>query len=620
MQAGESYVQLWQRRNWHWYCVREVLRGSTGPLQLLWCEHSTATLCIIGQNGRLERWELFFAADVSPRGSAAVIDGSEVLLTPLRLTVMPPPLHAAKVVTHHAVCAVAWGDVQGCECLALAHSSGISVVASVEDDLWEETAEESATVPGNSQDNTSSNTIHSGQLELPSEAQGLTDIIKSCDSLTWLHSELLVLIVSACVHQQDEQSVSSACVMLHLSWPPQDESTGLWRAPTVTSCKMHMLQIPVTFCLPWDEQRMLLQDNEGKLSLVDSRGADCALASTPALPEHCQQLLIVNGSSSEHSIYQQTPHILGLSGSGKLFCGQEVLASNVNSMCLRQWGPGGRYLLVATRSQVLYCVQLDQMGDALSASNVTNSCNFFAAVGVSNGRLSAPQATLSLSGAASRAIEAGAELVAVPPGTSLAVLQMPRGNLEGVHVRALTIGSVTENLLANRYAAAVQESAADRLDLNVLVDFQWPRFIDHAAEFVKQVKAESISDLLSALRPEIYPVKQQSYDSASAPADPLGIEQPANAAELGPSSTDKETSTKSKVNVVCQAVQAECVKVGGAHLRAALMAFVRCVRLSSSAFAFGPLCVSCGHPVMLCVTCFLRVPVRQVHLAHQITQ
>ena len=74
MQNGSSYVQLWQRRNWHWYCVREAWRSSSGPLQLLWCEHSAAALFVSMQSGRVERWELFFAADVSPRGSVAVID------------------------------------------------------------------------------------------------------------------------------------------------------------------------------------------------------------------------------------------------------------------------------------------------------------------------------------------------------------------------------------------------------------------------------------------------------------------------------------------------------------------------------------------------------------------
>ena len=185
MQDGSNFVQLWQRRNWHWYCVREAWRSSAGRLQLLWCEHSTAALCVSSESGRVERWELFFAADVSPRGSVAVIDGSEVLLTPLRLAVVPPPLCAARVSTPHAVFAVAWGEVNGCECLALAHGSGVSVVAAVEEDLWEETLEDSENVVDNRElGNQCSDSICSGLLALPAGCQDLDDAIKSCACLT----------------------------------------------------------------------------------------------------------------------------------------------------------------------------------------------------------------------------------------------------------------------------------------------------------------------------------------------------------------------------------------------------------------------------------------------------
>lgn len=591
MQDGSNFVQLWQRRNWHWYCVREVWRGSAGPLRLLWCEHSDTALFVIAHSGRVERWELFFAADISLRGSVAVIDGSEVLLTPLRLALVPPPMCAARASTPHAVSAVAWGEVKGCECLALAHGGGVSVVASVEEDLWEETVQETADSGVQDQASPCTDTICSGLLELPAESQGLADAVKSCVCLTWLHSELLALVVPACVHQQG--GVADAVVMLRLSWPPQDGSTGLWGTPTVTSCTMHIAQSSITACLPWDAMHVLLQDNRGKLALMDEQGNTSALPNLSAFPEHCQQLLVHR--RSQHAGCLHTPRVLGLAGSGKLFCGREPLATNVNSMCLRHWGPGGAYLLVTTRSQVLYCAQLEQTRDGVPTPVTPDEAP---------GGIHTSQVQLQLSGAATRAVEAGAELVAAPPGTSLAVLQMPRGNLEGVHVRALTLASVTESLLAHQYGNAMEEAASHRVDLNVLVDFQWPRFIDNVGEFVKQVKADSVCDLLSSLRPESCLSEGQIYASDLArPAEVVADTGDGVGAMGGAAGGRNEgfpAADTSKVNLVCRSLQKECIQVGGAHLKASLMSFVRCVL---------PSIVTCNTSVHQCCysTCQVAV-------------
>jgi elongator complex protein 1 len=68
-----------------------------------------------------------------------------------------------------------------------------------------------------------------------------------------------------------------------------------------------------------------------------------------------------------------------------------------------------------------------------------------------------------------------------------AVLQMPRGNLEAVRPRALVLPAVAAALDAADFAGAWQLATANRLDLNVLVDHAWPRFLAQAPAFVQQV-------------------------------------------------------------------------------------------------------------------------------------
>lgn len=48
-----------------------------------------------------------------------------------------------------------------------------------------------------------------------------------------------------------------------------------------------------------------------------------------------------------------------------------------------------------------------------------------------------------------RSVEAGSRLVAAPAGADFAVLQMPRGNLETVHPRALVLAALAHALLVS---------------------------------------------------------------------------------------------------------------------------------------------------------------------------
>lgn len=80
---------------------------------------------------------------MSARGTAIVVDGASLLLTPLRHTVVPPPLCAATAVLPAASACVAIRDCGEGEAVAAVLSDGsIALLQSVEDDLWEETLEE----------------------------------------------------------------------------------------------------------------------------------------------------------------------------------------------------------------------------------------------------------------------------------------------------------------------------------------------------------------------------------------------------------------------------------------------------------------------------------------------
>jgi elongator complex protein 1 len=139
-----------------------------------------------------------------------------------------------------------------------------------------------------------------------------------------------------------------------------------------------------------------------------------------------------------------------------------------------------------------------------------------------------------------RRIEQGARVVAAPPGTVDVVLQMPRGNLEKVAPRSLVLPFLARALDARRFAAAAAVAARHRVDLNVIVDRAWPRFLKHADEFVRDVDdPDVIAEILECLDGGDCTAPGAPY--ARLPAPPSGSEAE-DAASLDAASLDAENT------------------------------------------------------------------------------
>ncbi|GFR43051.1 hypothetical protein Agub_g4057, partial [Astrephomene gubernaculifera] len=177
-------VQLWHRSNWHWYLKHErryprALAGPSSaslPPHVRWDEQAGSVLHVLTPGGLYEQIGLVWDTCVSERGTAVVVDGRRLLLTPLRHGLVPPPMCAAGVALPEAavdVCigslpapgscegagaAAAAGGGSGCcppgdaaaeengeedEVVAALTSRGrLVLVRSVEGDLWQESLED----------------------------------------------------------------------------------------------------------------------------------------------------------------------------------------------------------------------------------------------------------------------------------------------------------------------------------------------------------------------------------------------------------------------------------------------------------------------------------------------
>ncbi|XP_018573163.1 elongator complex protein 1 [Anoplophora glabripennis] len=120
------------------------------------------------------------------------------------------------------------------------------------------------------------------------------------------------------------------------------------------------------------------------------------------------------------------------------------------------------YLLLTTASCKLYCIRLLQDADKLLHSS------------------------FKLEKTYSREIEQGARIVTIskcyPP---LITMVLPRGNLETIRCRLLTIDIVEKLLSENKWKTAVNITRIERMNWNLLIDLNPVRFSDHIKDFVK---------------------------------------------------------------------------------------------------------------------------------------
>lgn len=146
-----------------------------------------------------------------------------------------------------------------------------------------------------------------------------------------------------------------------------------------------------------------------------------------------------------------------------------------------------------------------------------------------------------------RAIEEGSLLVACPADSIDAIYQAPRGNLETARPRALSLPAVAAALDAGDFSAAWRLATVNRLDLNVLVDYKWPRFLGQARAFLNGVASDvDAADFVAGLSPASVTATGGLYAAAL-----TALHVPNDA-----STAQKSSTADGKVPAVCAAVRA----------------------------------------------------------------
>lgn len=356
--------------------------------------------------------------------------------------------------------------------------------------------------------------------------------------------------------------------------------------------------------MPLDSQ-LLLQSVEGKIFSADVSDLG-TLSECPDLsfPVSCPTNII--GKSNEGEA------VVGLSSSGRVYHGQHLIMESVTSMIKHVDKSQTEVLLLTTRENKLVVKKFTDLFNSLIPSvnkYKQGTVVQFEAAACRSNKVVQPQrrtgATAGMYAAMmpahsqmqatsllERDIEQGARLIASPPGQSprLAVkfifctggveviFQMPRGNLEVVSLRLFVLQEVISALKVQDFKTAWVMATMHRVDLNIMVDYNWPHFLKETCRFVSALQSpevhcdtvrslasvQDICDLMTALR------QKSLFETGSI-----------YCVSLPDSQAAQEDLTEEKVTTVCMALRAAMIELDeDKYCKAIVLSYARHVFLS----------------------------------------
>lgn len=200
---------------------------------------------------------------------------------------------------------------------------------------------------------------------------------------------------------------------------------------------------------------------------------------------------------------------IGLSHKGNLYFNETLVMNNVNSYFIHT-----HFLMLTTLQHFLFCAELTQSGiQALQSYQKTESPHVY-----------------------KRNLERGSRLVIVVPNDTRTVFQLPRGNLEVIQPRPLSLKIIGGYLDTLKYHDAFDLMRKQRINLNLIYDHDPEKFLANVTTFLENIKNNSwLSLFLSDL--ENIDVTETMYCSSYAQRE-----------------SKNKSKNEKKINLICKVI------------------------------------------------------------------
>ncbi len=526
----KGVVQLYYRNNYHWYC-KQCWSGNSLKCMGFDKEAMDKMYLSLNHENKLVLRAIELAWDIAQSSSedctTAVIDGSKVLLTPLARATVPPPMSKYQVCMPSFVRYVSFwnrpksgsgfgGMVCLCEsnkiCICLSEDDygkpcdQINLV-SIDLSLYVRTFE------GDSSGDTGKVdmfTCFRSAIVVESMDCDNVELIVTATPLNHLEGKDTLHIFS--ISRESWKVVSHSYRILHgvanriVPWPFVEE-----RAVAVGVISRHEIDD-----FNYEVYKVCLEDSVGGGEIAS--GVDIEVDSDSKIgifPEVCVSIIVAGSTAKDNC---KGVICFGLSMKNKLYVGELLMKSGVNSFALNAEMGMLMYITVGTRPHLHFC--------SLEAISQLDPLMF------ENNYL------LPIECALPRPLERGAKLVATILNNPKVVIQLPRGNIEAFEPRPLILVHACRLLDQNNFYNCLILLRRQKVDLNFIVDYNPQNFFENIELLVTSVmRIDNSSDLLGLLISSL-----EDYDSTVTKYIIPGI-----AARSYPTSFSEE----GKVNSVC---------------------------------------------------------------------
>mmetsp|Transcript_12530 Transcript_12530/g.18394 ORF Transcript_12530/g.18394 Transcript_12530/m.18394 type:complete len:1016 (+) Transcript_12530:1090-4137(+) len=376
---------------------------------------------------------------------AIAIDGQKLNTTPFHKAMVPPPMYASMVTFEHCIRSVSFNGEA-----AIAYLSDGSFIL-----ISQATAEMS----------------NVNSLDSCFEKLSGNDVLKLDEDTLGVEIESLRHITISKVVESHLEIIAAA----PFNWLVEIRiSLADCKATVTNKTKM---EAQILRIVNWSDcsNGALIELESGEL-LEYSNGSIIPSCTEPLL-EPCPWVAGVYNTfemDPDQDRSSQDRLIVGLSFRSRLYCHDRLLSDSVSSFML------------STAHQFLHFVTsgADCQLRSLALASLHNFDPFMGSE------------QNDMEGYELRKVERGAKLVAILPNSPTAILQMPRGNLEGIYPRSLVLPYVMSKIESGQYGLAVSMMRRQKVDLNLVVDLNPRDFLSNGViQFLEDVRKVDVLNL-----------------------------------------------------------------------------------------------------------------------------
>ncbi|KAL9261046.1 Elongator complex protein 1-like protein [Drosera capensis] len=481
-------VKIWYFSNNHWYLKHEIRYSRQDGARLMWDPIKPLKLICWTLGGQVSVYDFIWVTAVMANSVALVVDDFHILVTPLSLTLTPPPMFSFSLNFSCPVREIAFLPGKSRNLLAAFLSNGCLCIAELPSvDDWDDLEEKDFEV----------------------EASTFKIEYQSLLHLEWLDSHTLL---GASHLGLNHKAISS-----HSAPKKGDLGSSLVEIETV--CSEDNAPGSVT-CSGWHAEATNQILLEGSVINIARDPVKRRLAyiefDSGTIIEYIPGMRTIgaDGTSSirKHSVNFSSPCpwmimacvddggvrkplLTGLDEHGRLHVDGRILCNNCGCFSLYSNSSDevATHLILATKQDLLYIVDMVDVVDGEAESKYDSFLHV------------AKKKREEQSSKFINLWERSAKVVGVLHGDEAAViLQTTRGNLECIYPRKLVLACIVNALVQGRFRDAFLMVRRHRIEFNFMVDYcGWKAFLPFSSEFVRQVKNLShVTEFVCAIKKE----------------------------------------------------------------------------------------------------------------------